>query len=79
MIGGTFVPDIELCPDCQMRPARPRARGRRCEPCATRHRHLHEETEEQRERRLSRERERQRKLSAERKAAGPQFFSPPGS
>lgn len=69
--------DVELCPACNLRPARPRAKGRHCEPCANRLRY--QDDDAWRERIRDRERDRQRKVIAERKAAGPQFFTPPES
>lgn len=75
VVGGTFVGAEDLCPDCNMRAARPRAKGRRCNPCAKRHLYL--TNAETRERTKERSRTRMRKESAERKEAGPQFFAPP--
>ena len=66
-----------MCPDCGIRPARPRAVGRRCTRCRVRHRYHNDDAV--RERIQNRERDRQRRIVAERKKAGPQFFTPPKS
>ena len=71
------APEVELCPDCKLRPARPKAKGRRCEPCANRHRYLYDD--EFREHHRDRERQRWREKAAERKAAPDEFFTPPAA
>lgn len=67
--------EVELCPECNLRPARPRAKGRRCQWCAKRLRYR--DDDRVREQRQDSERERMRRRGAERRAAGPQFFTPP--